>query len=187
MSSFCESTNTSALNDVPFSASISESDSVTLALRKRYGFEVNVLILWQGWQNLPFFLESVWVRDVLLFTANMPQVLARVIVPKKTLYSMPWLKRMGRRPLGSVLYRNYQPQRLVLEEKKITLHQAMKPLRRLARSRVEQSRFGVLFKEIESSQGLLLQRKSLMSIPNSHNSPSNVCEIFFIESFFDGE
>jgi len=93
---------------------INETGSITQRLRKQYGNNVRVQVLHSQWQK-SFLSESRLLntqpklyhltREVLLSVDETPLVLARTIIPKKTLLSaQQQLSHLGNRPLGEVIF-----------------------------------------------------------------------------------
>lgn len=99
-----------------------ETHSLTQRLRHFYGHTVAVKILFQQWKK-PFLSEAhhlslpyqhyCLIREVLLYTNDKPLILARTILPKKTIQSAKGnLSHLGTRPLGEVIFSYPHLQRL---------------------------------------------------------------------------
>ena len=91
-----------------------EPGSLTQRLRDYYGDAVSVNILLQQW-NTPFLSERrqlnlpenkySLIREVLLHANGKPLILARTIIPKKTIKAVKRnLTHLGSRPLGEVIF-----------------------------------------------------------------------------------
>ena len=102
-----------------------EAGSITQRLRNCYGPRVRVQVLNNTWQRA-FISESrllqlppskyTLTREVLLSVDNMPLVLARTILPKRTIQSAQHnLSHLGARPLGEVIFSYPHLERLALE------------------------------------------------------------------------
>lgn len=102
-----------------------ETGSLTQRLRRTYGSAVRVKILWQRWQT-PFLSEQhrlqlpaqrrAWVREVLLYAADQPLILARTVIPADTIrFAHSNLAKLGTRPLGEVIFSYPQLARLQLD------------------------------------------------------------------------
>jgi len=92
---------------------IYEPGSLTTRLRSGYGDKVAVKLLQQQWARpLPseraLLRQATWhcarVREVLLHADGLPLLLARTVIPAKTLNAQADLLRLGARPLGEVLF-----------------------------------------------------------------------------------
>lgn len=90
------------------------NDSLTQRLRSYYGQSVAVEILFQSWRpafmcecqllKLPSQRYSL-IREVLLHANGKPLVIARTILPAKTIkIAKHNLSRLGNRPLGEVIF-----------------------------------------------------------------------------------
>lgn len=104
---------------------IYEPSSITQRLRNFYGSRVHVKILKNQWQRA-FISESrllkthpekyILTREVLLYTDDIPLVLARTIIPEPTVSSAQQnLSHLGNRPLGEVIFSYPRLERLALE------------------------------------------------------------------------
>lgn len=104
---------------------IYEAGSLTQRLRDLYGDAFTVEILFHEWQK-PFMSErlvlslpqhqSTLVREVLLSAGDKPLILARTIIPVKTLKGAQRnLSRLGNRPLGEVIFSYPKLQRLEMD------------------------------------------------------------------------
>lgn len=104
---------------------IFEAGSITQRLRNYYGPRVRVQVLNNSWQRA-FISESrllqlspskyTLTREVLLSVDHTPLVLARTILPKRTIQSAQHnLSHLGARPLGEVIFSYPQLERLALE------------------------------------------------------------------------
>lgn len=91
-----------------------EPGSLTQRLRDYYGDAIGVKILLQQW-NTPFLSERrllklhenkySLIREVLLHAAGEPLILARTIIPAKTIkVAKSNLAHLGSRPLGEVIF-----------------------------------------------------------------------------------
>ncbi len=91
-----------------------EAHSLTQRLRSYYGNKVQVKILYHQWRK-PFINESQHlsahyqqfhlIREVLLHADEKPLLLARTILPKKTIQiAKRNLSHLGTRPLGEVIF-----------------------------------------------------------------------------------
>jgi chorismate--pyruvate lyase len=103
---------------------IYEPESITRRLRCLFG-EVKVEILFHQ-QRLPFLSESrllkqprnryCLTREVMLSAKGKPLIIARTIIPKKTLIGAQRnLSRLGTRPLGEVIFSYPKLQRLDMQ------------------------------------------------------------------------
>ncbi|BCG64469.1 MAG: chorismate--pyruvate lyase [Methyloprofundus sp.] len=108
---------------------IYEADSITQRLRNYYGSSVRVQVLNNHWQRA-FISENkllqhapnkyTLTREVLLYADDIPLVLARTIIPPKTVRSAQQnLSHLGNRPLGEVIFSYPKLERLALEIAKI--------------------------------------------------------------------
>jgi len=104
---------------------IYEPDSLTQRLRDCYGDTVTVALLFQQ-RRRPFFSERrllklgnarhSLIREVLLYADEQPLILARTVIPEKTLHGAQRnLARLGSRPLGEVIFRHPGLERLEME------------------------------------------------------------------------
>ncbi|MGZ5010625.1 MAG: chorismate--pyruvate lyase family protein [Methylobacter sp.] len=91
-----------------------ESESLTQRLRDYYGDAIGVKILLQQW-NTPFLSERrllklhenrySLIREVLLHADGKPLILARTVIPAKTVkVAKSNLAHLGSRPLGEVIF-----------------------------------------------------------------------------------
>lgn len=91
-----------------------ETGSLTQRLRNRYGNKVAVKVLVHHWR-VPFLSERqllkqapkqlCLVREVLLYVDNTPLILARTIMPAKTVkMAHGSLLKLGNRPIGEVIF-----------------------------------------------------------------------------------
>ncbi len=91
-----------------------ESGSLTQRLRDYYGDAIGVKVLLQRW-NTPFLTERrllklpenrySLIREVLLHADGQPLILARTIIPAKTVkVAKSNLAHLGSRPLGEVIF-----------------------------------------------------------------------------------
>lgn len=91
-----------------------EAHSLTQRLRSYYGNHVRVKILYHQWRH-PFVKESfrlnldyqhyALIREVLLYVEDKPLLLARTVLPKKTIQiAKRNLSQLGTRPLGEVIF-----------------------------------------------------------------------------------
>lgn len=112
---------------IPASAQswIYEPDSLTQRLRDYYGDAVSVAVLFQQ-RSRPFFSERrllkldnarhSLVREVLLYAEDRPLILARTVIPEKTLKGAQRnLARLGNRPLGEVIFSHPKLERLEMD------------------------------------------------------------------------
>jgi chorismate--pyruvate lyase len=123
---------------------IYEAGSITQRLRDYYGARVRVQVLNNRWQR-SFISESrllktptekyTLTREVLLYADDIPLILARTIIPKRTISSAHRnLSHLGNRPLGEVIFSYPRLERLALEIAQVQCHQwkdsiqSMKPL-----------------------------------------------------------
>ena len=104
---------------------IYEAGSITQRLRDYYGSSVRVQVLNNQWQRA-FISESsllktpigkyTLTREVLLYADEIPLVLARTIIPSRTISSAHQnLSHLGNRPLGEVIFSYPALERLALE------------------------------------------------------------------------
>jgi len=104
---------------------IYEAGSITQRLRNYYGPRVRVQVLKNHWQRA-FISESkllkthpekyILTREVLLYADDIPLVLARTIIPERTIGSAQQnLSHLGNRPLGEVIFSYPRLERLALE------------------------------------------------------------------------
>jgi len=104
---------------------IYEPDSLTQRLRDYYGDALRVALLFQQ-RRRPFFSERrllkqdnarhSLVREVLLYADNKPLILARTVIPEKTLHGAQRnLARLGSRPLGEVIFSQPGLERLEMD------------------------------------------------------------------------
>jgi chorismate--pyruvate lyase len=102
-----------------------ETGSLTQRLRRFYGSAVTVKVLRQRWQT-PFLSERqqltlpehrfALVREVLLYAHDRPLILARTIIPTRTLKAARSnLAKLGTRPLGEVIFAYPKLERLQLD------------------------------------------------------------------------
>jgi len=91
-----------------------ETGSLTARLRRHYGNRVAVKVLQQRWSK-PSPSEAkllrqpqtryALIREVLLYTDSQPLILARTVIPQRTIKATHGsLARLGTRPLGEVLF-----------------------------------------------------------------------------------
>jgi chorismate--pyruvate lyase len=91
-----------------------ESGSLTQRLRNYYGDVIGVKVLLQQW-NTPFLTERrllglpenrySLIREVMLHAGGKPLILARTIIPEKTIkVAKSNLAHLGSRPLGEVIF-----------------------------------------------------------------------------------
>lgn len=104
---------------------IYEPGSLTQRIRDIYGDAFAVKVLFHQWK-VPFLSESrllrlthnkyCLTREVLLFANDKPLILARTILPAKTLKgTQRTLSRLGNRPLGEVIFSYPKLQRLEMD------------------------------------------------------------------------
>ncbi|MCK5729088.1 MAG: chorismate lyase [Methylococcales bacterium] len=104
---------------------INEKNSLTQRLRNTHGDAVNVKILFHQWKS-PFLSESkhlnlyphryCLIREVLLSADEKPLILARTILPKKTITNAQrQLSHLGTRPLGEVIFSDPYLKRLAMD------------------------------------------------------------------------
>lgn len=102
-----------------------EPGSLTARLRHQFGAAFKVVLLGQSWQR-PFIEESCSlglasgqrsiVREVCLQNGDIPLILARSIIPAKTLHGADRrLGNLGTQPLGHILFSDPRLKRLQLE------------------------------------------------------------------------
>jgi chorismate--pyruvate lyase len=102
-----------------------EAGSLTRRLRSYYGSAVKVQVLYQRWLT-PFLSERKLLgqpehrycltREVMLHADGMPLILARTIMPKRTIRSAHRnLSHLGSRPLGEVIFSYPDLERLELQ------------------------------------------------------------------------
>ena len=99
---------------VPLADWIGDKGSLTRRLRERCGAQFGVRVVTQGWQRPQRSERRVlrladgelaWVRIVVLSCGNTPWVVARTVMPRGTLTGrLKYLRRMGNKPLGAVLF-----------------------------------------------------------------------------------
>ena len=93
---------------------IYEAGSLTQRLRDQYGSSVAVKVLFHRWKK-PFLSEqrllktpyrrACLIREVLLHVDDTPLILARTILPEKTIrVAHRNLSHLGNRPLGEVIF-----------------------------------------------------------------------------------
>ncbi len=112
---------------------IDEAGSITQRLRNYYGdSSVRVQVLKNQWQRA-FISESqllksspaiyTLTREVLLYADDIPLVLARTILPARTISSAHKnLSHLGNRPLGEVIFSYPKLERLALEISEVSSH-----------------------------------------------------------------
>ncbi len=104
---------------------IYEAGSITQRLRDYYGPRITVQVLNNHWQRA-FISESrllkspptiyTLTREVLLYADDIPLVLARTIMPERTIQSAHQnLSHLGNRPLGEVIFSYPKLERLAVE------------------------------------------------------------------------
>ena len=109
----------------PAQSWIYEAGSLTRRLRDLYGDSFNVQLLFHEWRK-PLFSEIILlklpqhqrtlVREVMLSAQDQPLILARTIIPAKTLKgAQRSLSRLGNRPLGEVIFTYPKLQRLEMD------------------------------------------------------------------------
>lgn len=102
-----------------------EPDSLTQRLRSIYGPTVTVKILFHQWKK-PFLSERrllqlphnrySLIREVVLSTGNTPLIIARTVIPARTLRgTQRILSSLGNRPLGEVIFAYPKLQRLEMD------------------------------------------------------------------------
>lgn len=112
---------------------IYEAGSITQRLRDYYGARVRVQVLNNRWQR-SFISESrllktptekyTLTREVLLYADDIPLILARTIIPKRTISSAHRnLSHLGNRPLGEVIFSYPRLERQALEIAQVQCHQ----------------------------------------------------------------
>lgn len=110
-----------------------EPGSLTQRLRRLCGDSFQVVLLGQSWQK-PYAEEArvlglrsgqrAVVREVALQNGNQPLVLARSVIPAKTLHGADRrLANLGTRPLGHILFTDPRLRRLKLEVTRIDADQ----------------------------------------------------------------
>lgn len=120
---------------------IYEAGSITQRLRDYYGPGVRVLVLKNEWQRA-FITESrllksppskyTLTREVLLHIDDTPLVLARTILPKRTIQSAQHnLSHLGSRPLGEVIFSYPKLERLAMEITQIPSFAWQQPIQQL--------------------------------------------------------
>ncbi len=97
----------------PVQSWVYEPGSLTARLRSCYGAQVAINLLSQQWSK-PWpsegrlLAQPAWryalVREVLLHADGAPLLLARTVIPAKTLNAHADLSRLGVKPLGAVLF-----------------------------------------------------------------------------------
>jgi len=99
----------------PVQSWVYEPGSLTARLRGCHGDKVAVNVLSQHWSKpMPsegrLLQQPAWryalIREVKLHADGMPLLLARTVIPTKTLEAHAELSRLGARPLGGVLFRH---------------------------------------------------------------------------------
>lgn len=106
-----------------------EPGSLTARLRQQFGAGFRVVLLRQSWQR-PFIEESCLlrlapgqrciVREVSLQDGETPLILARSIIPAKTLHGADRrLANLGTQPLGHILFSDPRLRKLQLEVTRI--------------------------------------------------------------------
>ena len=161
--------------NIPDSAAswIYEAGSITQRLRDYYGSRVRVQVLNNQWQR-SFISESrllktpvgkyTLTREVLLYADNIPLILARTIIPKRTILSAHRnLSHLGNRPLGEVIFSYPQLERLALEIAQVQCHQWKNSIQQIAQ--IDQPLWG---------------RRTIYA---SHHHPLLVSEFFLPEIF----
>jgi chorismate--pyruvate lyase len=110
-----------------------DSGSLTAALRARAS-DFNVRVVAEGWRCAGEDERSllgvrrgrlVWVREVLLGDGALPLVFAHTVVAGRDLPRWPWLRGLGRRPLGEVLFRHPRVVRLPLRYRRLDARQPL--------------------------------------------------------------
>lgn len=114
-------------NRIPFylQAWLLDPDSLTKRLLQNCGGDFHVRVFAQSWRR-PALNEAralgtrfdrwAWIREVHLFCSDTPLVFARTVIPRTTLSgSQRRLAKLGRRPLGAVLFADPGMQRGVVE------------------------------------------------------------------------
>ncbi len=108
---------------------IYEPESITRRLRCLYNNQVDVEILFHH-HSLPFLSENQLlrqsnkqyslIREVMLRSNGSPLILARTVIPKRTLHgAQRILSRLGNKPLGEVIFSYPKLQRLEMQVCKI--------------------------------------------------------------------
>lgn len=108
-----------------------ETGSITQRLRHYYGSDVGVQVLSNQWcrgfvsehrlLHIPI-TKYALNREVLLFVDETPLVLARTIIPLRTVRSAQQnLSHLGSRPLGEVIFSYPKLERLALEVSEVPL------------------------------------------------------------------
>ncbi|MCF8005953.1 MAG: chorismate lyase [Methylovulum sp.] len=93
---------------------IYESGSLTQRLRQEFGQDLAVKVLWQA-NGKPLLTENrvlqhssaelAWIREVQLHHQGRPLLLARTIMPRRTLaIAHGQLTKLGNRPLGEIIF-----------------------------------------------------------------------------------
>lgn len=129
--------------NIPNSAAswIFEAGSITQRLRDYYGPRIRVQVLNNHWQRA-FISESALLdsppskytltREVLLYADDIPLVLARTIIPRRTIRSAQQnLSHLGNRPLGEVIFSYPKLERNALEITQVPEHLWHQPIQRL--------------------------------------------------------
>ncbi len=104
---------------------IYEPESITRRLRCLYNNQVNVELLLHQY-SLPYISENQLlgqsnhqyslIREVILKSNGKPLILARTVIPKKTLHgAQRILSRLGNKPLGEVIFSYPKLQRLEIQ------------------------------------------------------------------------
>ncbi|HHZ69937.1 MAG TPA: chorismate lyase [Methylococcaceae bacterium] len=110
---------------VPVQSWVYEPGSLTQRLRDRYGTAFTVQLVFQQWRR-PFRCEQellhlscshqALIREVILSANDKPLLLARTVIPRKTLKgAQRILSRLGNRPLGEVIFSYPKLQRMEMD------------------------------------------------------------------------
>lgn len=110
---------------IPVQSWVYEPGSLTQRLRDCYGSTFTVQLLFQKWRK-PFRCEQkllhlscsdqALIREVMLSANGKPLLLARTVIPRKTLKgAQRILSRLGNRPLGEVIFSYPKLQRMEMD------------------------------------------------------------------------
>lgn len=140
------------LKNIPSNAAtwINETRSITQRLRHHYTSRICVQVLNNQWQRA-YITESqllkspyekyMLTREVLLYTNDIPLIIARTVIPATTLSHVHKnLSHLGNRPLGEVIFSYPYLQRLALEMTQIQKHQWRHSI--LQTTKIEQAIWG---------------------------------------------
>ena len=145
------------------------SNSVTALLKAESGHEVIAEVIKESWgqpsdQEIKMLAhydlkpQRSWIREVLLKTNGETRALARILVVEPELAQVPWVQKLGDKPLGGTLFSQYTPVREHAERECASFNETLKSFSEEGQSRALQNGF--------SLEGQYWLRSSVLNIEN---------------------